>query len=182
MKKVVPLRVANDIICNGRLVINPKLNISIYYGSEIYIERNVPFRTRSAQGAPRSIQRLGKKKALVVTDKGLIQFGVGQDGDRCPRRGGSRLRCVQRGEAQSYCEERQDGVAAFKASGADLLVAIGGGSAMDTAKGIGIVVANPSLPTWCRSKDVRRRRTRACLWWRPPPRPVRLPKPLSTTS
>ena len=39
----------------------------------------------------------------------------------------------------------QDGVAAFKASGADLLVVIGGGSAMDTAKGIGIVVANPEF-------------------------------------
>ena len=39
----------------------------------------------------------------------------------------------------------QTGVAAFKASGADCLVAIGGGSSMDTAKAIGIIIANPEF-------------------------------------
>ena len=39
----------------------------------------------------------------------------------------------------------QNGVAAFKASGADFIVALGGGSSIDTAKGIGIVVNNPEF-------------------------------------
>lgn len=48
-------------------------------------------------------------------------------------------------EAKSYFQNVKDGVAAFKASGADMILAIGGGSSMDTAKGIGIIVENPEF-------------------------------------
>ncbi|MFA4085532.1 MAG: lactaldehyde reductase [Paramuribaculum intestinale] len=94
---------------------------------------------------PEVIQRLGKKKALVVTDKGLIQFGVAKMGTDVLDEAAVAYDVFSEVKPNPTVKNVQDGVAAFKASGADLLVAIGGGSAMDTAKGIGIVVANPEF-------------------------------------
>lgn len=94
---------------------------------------------------PEVIQRLGKKKALVVTDKGLIQFGVAKMVIDVLDEAGVANDVFSEVKPNPTVKNVQDGVAAFKASGADLLVAIGGGSAMDTAKGIGIVVANPEF-------------------------------------
>ena len=91
------------------------------------------------------IQRLGKKKALVVTDKGLIQFGVAKMVTDVLDEAAVAYDVFSEVKPNPTVKNVQDGVAAFKASGADLLVAIGGGSAMDTAKGIGIVVANPEF-------------------------------------
>ncbi len=48
-------------------------------------------------------------------------------------------------QAESHDENVQSGVAAFKKSGADYLIAIGGGSSMDTAKAIGIIINNPEF-------------------------------------
>ena len=91
------------------------------------------------------VSRLGFKKALVVTDKGLMKFGVAQ-------------MVIDELEANSIPYEIfddvkpnptvtnvKDGIAACKNAGADFIVAIGGGSAMDTAKGIGIVCNNPEF-------------------------------------
>lgn len=94
---------------------------------------------------PEVIQRLGKKKALVVTDKGLIQFGVAKMVTDILDEAAVAYDVFSEVKPNPTVKNVQDGVAAFKASGADLLVAIGGGSAMDTAKGIGIVVANPEF-------------------------------------
>lgn len=94
---------------------------------------------------PEVIQRLGKKKALVVTDKGLIQFGVAKMVTDVLDEAAVAYDVFSEVKPNPTVKNVQDGVAAFKASGADLLVAIGGGSAMDTAKGIGIVVANPEF-------------------------------------
>ena len=94
---------------------------------------------------PEVIQRLVKKKALVVTDKGLIQFGVAKMVTDVLDEAAVAYDVFSEVKPNPTVKNVQDGVAAFKASGADLLVAIGGGSAMDTAKGIGIVVANPEF-------------------------------------
>ncbi|WP_289734302.1 lactaldehyde reductase [Paramuribaculum intestinale] len=94
---------------------------------------------------PEVIQLLGKKKALVVTDKGLIQFGVAKMVTDVLDEAAVAYDVFSEVKPNPTVKNVQDGVAAFKASGADLLVAIGGGSAMDTAKGIGIVVANPEF-------------------------------------
>ncbi len=94
---------------------------------------------------PQVLERLGLGKALVVTDKGLLAVGTAQmvtsvlDEARFPYETYSEIK-----PNPTVTNVRQ-GVAAFKASGADCLVAIGGGSSMDTAKGIGIVVANPEF-------------------------------------
>ena len=94
---------------------------------------------------PDVIQRLGKIKAWVVTDKGLIQFGVAKMVTDVLDEAAVAYDVFSEVKPNPTVKNVQDGVAAFKASGADLLVAIGGGSAMDTAKGIGIVVANPEF-------------------------------------
>lgn len=103
------------------------------------------FGPRARKVLPEVIQRLGKKKALVVTDKGLIQFGVAKMVTDVLDEAGVAYDVFSEVKPNPTVKNVQDGVAAFKASGADLLVAIGGGSAMDTAKGIGIVVANPEF-------------------------------------
>ena len=87
----------------------------------------------------------GFKKCFVCSDPDLIRFGVTKkvtdvlDGASIPYEIYSQIK------ANPTVENVQTGVAAFKASGADCIIAIGGGSSMDTAKAIGIIIANPSF-------------------------------------
>ena len=89
--------------------------------------------------------RRGFKKAFFVTDKDLIKFGVAAeiikvfDDKHIPYEHYSDVK------ANPTIANVQNGVAAYKASGADFIVALGGGSSIDTAKGIGIVVNNPDF-------------------------------------
>ena len=83
------------------------------------------------------------KKALVVTDPDLIKFGVSTKVTALLDQNGMAYEVYSDVKANPTIKNVQDGVAAFKAAGADYLIAIGGGSAMDTAKGIGIIIANP---------------------------------------
>ena len=87
----------------------------------------------------------GFSKALVVTDPDLVKFGVcGKvtallDDAKFPYVVFSKV------QANPTIQNVQDGVEAFKTSGADCLIAVGGGSAMDTAKAIGIINTNPEF-------------------------------------
>ncbi len=83
------------------------------------------------------------KKALVVTDPDLIKFGVSTKVTSLLDNNGMAYEVYSDVKANPTIKNVQDGVAAFKAAGADYLIAIGGGSAMDTAKGVGIIIANP---------------------------------------
>ena len=83
------------------------------------------------------------RKALVVTDKDLIKFGVASKVTDLLDQNGLAYEIYSDVKANPTIKNVQDGVAAFKAAGADYLIAIGGGSAMDTAKGVGIIIANP---------------------------------------
>ncbi len=85
----------------------------------------------------------GLNKALVVTDKGLVKFGVSK-----------KVTDLLDGASLSYeiyddvkenpsVKTVQNGVDAYKAAGADYIIAIGGGSPIDTAKAIGIIINNP---------------------------------------
>ena len=87
----------------------------------------------------------GLKKAMVCSDPDLVRFGVTK-----------RVLDVLDGAGLAYelysdikpnptIENVQSGVAAFKKCGADYLIAIGGGSSMDTSKAIGIIIANPEF-------------------------------------
>ena len=85
------------------------------------------------------------KKALVCTDPNLIRFGVTQkvldvlDDNFLPYEIYSNIK------ANPTIENVREGVEAYKKAQADYLIAIGGGSSIDTAKGIGIIVTNPEF-------------------------------------
>jgi len=94
---------------------------------------------------PEIIGRLGGRKALVVTDKGLIQFGVAGKVTAVLDAGSLPYDVFSEVKPNPTVSNVKAGVEAFKKAGADYIIAIGGGSAMDTAKGIGIVVKNPEF-------------------------------------
>ena len=85
----------------------------------------------------------GFKKAFVCSDPDLIKFGVTQKVTDILTREGLDFEIYSEIKPNPTIENVQHGVAAFKKSGADYLIAIGGGSSMDTAKAIGIIIANP---------------------------------------
>lgn len=91
------------------------------------------------------VKRLGFTKALVVTDKGLMKFGVAKmvldelDANSIP------YEIFDDVKPNPTVTNVKNGIDACKNAGADFIVAIGGGSAMDTAKGIGIVCNNPEF-------------------------------------
>ena len=94
---------------------------------------------------PEVLNRMGLKKALVCSDKGLIKVGTTAkvtevlDGINFPYEIYSEIK------PNPTVTNVKQGVEAFKNSGADCIIAIGGGSSMDTAKGIGIVSNNPEF-------------------------------------
>ena len=87
----------------------------------------------------------GFKKAFVCSDPDLIKFGVTKKVIDVLEGAGLEYEIYSNIKPNPTIENVQTGVEAFKKSGADYLIAIGGGSSMDTAKGIGIVIANPEF-------------------------------------
>ena len=94
---------------------------------------------------PGVVSRLGFKKALVVTDKGLVKFGVAKMVTDVLDEAGIPYELYSEVKPNPTVTNVKMGVEAFAAAGADFIVAIGGGSSMDTAKGIGIVTNNPEF-------------------------------------
>ena len=94
---------------------------------------------------PEVVARLGKHKALIVTDKDLIRFGVAAKVTDVLDAAGIPYEVFSEVKPNPTVTNVKDGIRAFEQSGADFLIAIGGGSAMDTCKGIGIVVNNPEF-------------------------------------
>lgn len=92
---------------------------------------------------PEEIKSRGFKKAFVATDPDLIRFGITARVTDLLDKAGIPYEVYSDIKANPTIENVQNGVAAIKACGADCIVAIGGGSAMDTAKAIGIIVTNP---------------------------------------
>ena len=91
------------------------------------------------------IQARGFKKALVASDPDLIKFGVTAKVTAVLDNAGIAYDIFSDIKPNPTIENVQAGVAAFKASGADCIVAIGGGSSMDTAKAVGIIITNPEF-------------------------------------
>ena len=85
----------------------------------------------------------GLKKAFVCSDPDLVRFGVTAKVTDLLDAAGFPYELYSDIKPNPTIENVQSGVAAFKASGADSIVAIGGGSSMDTAKAIGIIITNP---------------------------------------
>ena len=87
----------------------------------------------------------GFKKAFVASDPDLIKFGVSKKVTDVLDEAGIAYEMFSEIKPNPTIQNVQSGVAAFKASGADCIVAIGGGSSMDTAKAIGIIINNPEF-------------------------------------
>ena len=91
------------------------------------------------------VAKRGYKKALIVTDKDLIKFGVTKKVIDLLDAAGFAYSVYSEIKPNPTIQNVQDGVAAFKAAEADCIVTIGGGSSMDTAKAIGIIINNPEF-------------------------------------
>ena len=87
----------------------------------------------------------GFKKCFVCSDPDLIKFNVTKKVTDVLESAGIDYEIYSKIKANPTVENVQTGVAAFKASGADCIIAIGGGSSMDTAKAIGIIIENPEF-------------------------------------
>ncbi len=113
----------------NRIVLNP-----VSYHGHGAIENIVP-----------ELKAHGCKKVLVATDPDLVRFGVSKKVTDLLDVAGYAYEIYSEIKANPTIENVQKGVAAFQAAEADSIVAIGGGSAMDTAKAIGIIINNPEF-------------------------------------
>ena len=113
----------------NRIVLNP-----VSYHGHGAIENIVP-----------ELKAHGCKKVLVATDPDLVRFGVSKKVTDLLDAAGYAYEIYSEIKANPTIENVQKGVAAFQAAEADSIVAIGGGSAMDTAKAIGIIINNPEF-------------------------------------
>ena len=94
---------------------------------------------------PEIIGRMGARKALVVTDPGLIKFGVTTLVTDVLDTAGIAYEVFSDVKPNPTVTNVRQGIDAYHKSGADFMIAVGGGSAIDTAKAIGIVVNNPEF-------------------------------------
>ncbi len=88
------------------------------------------------------VKARGFKKALVCCDPDLIKFGVADKVFNVLKGADIDYSVFSDIQANPTIQNVQHGVESFKESGADCIIAIGGGSSMDTAKGVGIIIAN----------------------------------------
>lgn len=132
----------NLYFCN----INIILTLNLLSMSQRFILNEVSyFGAGCRKELPEVLKRMNLKKALVVTDKGLIKVGTTKLVTDILDEAGFPYEVYSEVKPNPTVTNVQQGVEAFKNSNADCIVAIGGGSAMDTAKGIGIVSNNPEF-------------------------------------
>lgn len=113
---------------------------------------------------PDEIKGRGLSKILVASDPDLVKFGVTQKVTDILDKAGIDYKLYSDIKPNPTIENVQSGVEVYKEYGADGIVAIGGGSSMDTAKAIGIIVNNPKFadvrslegvaPTKCKSVPI----------------------------
>lgn len=94
---------------------------------------------------PDEIKSRGFKKAMVASDPDLVKFGVSKKVTDILENAGIEYELFTDIKPNPTIENVQAGVEKFKSCGADCIVAIGGGSSMDTAKAVGIIIANPEF-------------------------------------
>ena len=120
-------------------------------GMEENMANRIVLNTISYHGAgaiaeiPGELQRRGYKKVFVCTDPDLVKFGVATKVTNLLDEAGIAYSVYSDIKPNPTIQNVTDGVAAFKAAEADSIVTIGGGSAMDTAKAIGVIIANPEF-------------------------------------
>ena len=117
----------------------------MYHGKQNYAQPDILSRCRSNRRNRNRSKGSCFQKAFVCSDPDLIKFGVtGKVTDLLDKEGLA-YEIYSDIKANPTIDNVKNGVAAFKASGADYIIAIGGGSSMDTSKAIGIIIANPEF-------------------------------------
>ena len=94
---------------------------------------------------PGIIEAKGFKKAFIATDPDLLKFGVTKKVTALMDKAGMAYEVYSDIKPNPTIENVQSGVKAYKESGADYMIAVGGGSSMDTGKAIGIIINNPEF-------------------------------------
>ncbi len=97
------------------------------------------------QAIPEIVKSKGFKKAFVASDPGLVKFGVTAKVTDLLQENGIDFEVYSNIKPNPTIENVQAGVEAYKASSADFMITIGGGSSMDTGKAIGIIINNPEF-------------------------------------
>ena len=107
---------------------------------------NISYHGKGAiENIPADLKARGKKKVFVCTDASLVKFGVSKKVTDLLDQASIAYEVYSDIKPNPTIENVQNGVAAFKKAEADSIVAIGGGSAMDTAKAVGIIINNPEF-------------------------------------
>ncbi len=91
------------------------------------------------------LSRRGLKKPIIFTDPDLVKFGVTAKVTKILDKAKVKYALYSEIKPNPTIENVKNGVKAFKAAKADSIIAIGGGSSMDTAKAVGIIIANPKF-------------------------------------
>lgn len=94
---------------------------------------------------PGIVSAKGFKKAFIASDPDLVKFGVTKNVTDLLDEAGMAYEVYSDIKPNPTIENVKSGVAAYKASGADYMITIGGGSSMDTGKAIGIIINNPEF-------------------------------------
>ena len=94
---------------------------------------------------PAIVKSKGFKHIFVCSDPDLVKFGVTAKVTDLLEKEGVPYTLYSEIKPNPTIKNVQDGVAAFKACGADSIITIGGGSSMDTAKAIGVIITNPEF-------------------------------------
>ena len=108
---------------------------------------NISYHGKGAiQEIVNEVKTNGYQHLFVATDPDLLKFGVTAKVTDILDNAGIAYTVYSKIKPNPTIQNVQEGVAAFQACGADAIVAIGGGSSMDTAKAIGIIITNPEFP------------------------------------
>lgn len=102
-------------------------------------------RSRKTNRLPGIIKAHGFTKAFVASDPDLVKFGVTAKVTDLLEKNDIPFTLYSDIKPNPTIENVQNGVKAFKESDADFMITIGGGSSMDTGKGIGIIINNPQF-------------------------------------
>ena len=113
--------------------------------NRIILNETSYFGAGSISVIPEEVKGRGFKKALVVTDKDLLKFNVSQKVTDILDKEGLAYEIFSELKPNPTVTNVKAGVEAFKNANADYIIAIGGGSSMDTAKAVGIIINNPEF-------------------------------------
>ena len=117
----------------------------IIMANRIVLNETSYHRAGAINSIPDEAKVRGFKKAFVCSDPDLIKFNVTKKVTDVLDKAGLAYEIYSNIKPNPTIENVQTGVEAFKASGADYIIAIGGGSSMDTAKAVGIIITNPEF-------------------------------------